>query len=128
MNIFHLQGQLPQHGVVEELAHAAKRVRLRFLYLTVEIEQDEFNRKAELWLGDQNAPDVLTHAFAPSRLHHELASERYWWLDLKGPKHDGFIERVTGNNGPVIEHRKRHGLPLSVAAQIRLKPKRLNDG
>ena len=37
-NIFDMLGQLPQHGVVEELTHAAKRVRLRLFDLTVEIE------------------------------------------------------------------------------------------
>lgn len=66
---------------------------------------------------------VLGQSFSPSGLQHELSSEMRGRLWLQRPDGYTFVQGITGDDLPVVEHRQTKGLTLGVSSQIRFKTK-----
>lgn len=71
---------------------------------------------------------VLAEALAPSRLHHELASQMGGRLRLERTQHDALVKRIARNDLPVMEHGQTERLALRVRSEIRLETERINRG
>lgn len=64
---------------------------------------------------------VLVQSLAPPSFHHELPGQMSGGLRLEWSDNDALVQRIAGNNLPVMEHGQTERLTLCVGAQVSFK-------